>query len=76
MKKSNEVVREHVDDVHEKKGSVSFAGERVLITPSFSFNNTRPNQGRHKAVMIIVLRKDSWEYILSVIRREFVDNPR
>lgn len=35
MKKSNEVVREHVDDVHEKKGSVSFVGERVLITPSF-----------------------------------------
>lgn len=68
MKKSNEVVREHVDDVHEKKGSVSFAGERVLITPSFP--------ARHKAVMIIVLREDSWEYILSVIRREFVDNPR
>lgn len=73
MKKSNEVVREHVDDVHEKKGF------RFLCWRA-SFNNTlvpRPNhKGRHKAVMIIVLREDPWEYILSVIRREFVDNPR
>lgn len=72
MKKSNEVVREHVDDVHEKK-------EFPFLCWRASFNNTlvpRPNQGRHKAVMIIVLREDPWEYILSVIRREFVDNPR